>query len=211
MWLMKTIILRFNRLLLATALLATPSLAWTKVEFDSEQLRMKNAEQMAELVKKKIKKAQDIQSKQEVDDDEGIVAEPDAIEELQDAMRIVLSRPDQDGARETTFARLRRELSDLNSFDTVISELVTEGIEGVKNSDSPAREQATYIVLLENLLAEVRPEVKSNSTIKKLVEKIRDANLEVSEKVKRQQRMRSMSKPSSPSLTAASILPKGKK
>ena len=44
--------------------------AWTKVEFDSSQLVMKNADQISELVRKKIKAAQEIQAKQEDRDDE---------------------------------------------------------------------------------------------------------------------------------------------
>ncbi len=104
----------------------------TKVQYDSNALMMKNSEQIGELVRKKIQKAQSIQSKQVIDDDQGIVAEPDAIEQLEDATRIVLSRPDQDGTVANMFSRLRRELQDLNSLDQVLANLAIESIRALK-------------------------------------------------------------------------------
>lgn len=198
-------------LLLSVAIaLALPSVGWTKVEIDSDQLRMKNAEQLNALVLKKIKKAEDIQKKQEVDDDLGIVAEPDAVEALQEAMMIVLSRPDQEGARANAFARVRRELTDLNSFDQVVKDINKEAISALKEKSTPVREQATYIVVLENLMAEMKPDVSSNPLFKKLVEDIRDADIELSDKVRSQQLLRSMNRPVSPSKTAEKIVPKKK-
>lgn len=196
-------------ILLTTVVLA-PSFGWTKVEYDSEFLRMKNAEQLNALVIKKIKQAEAVQKKQEVDDDMGIVAEPEAIEYLQDATIIVLSRPDQDGTRAIAFARLRRELTDLNSFDQVISAVNKEAIDALKNKSTSVKDQATYIYVLENLMAELKPDLGTNSTYRKLVEDIKNADIELSEKVKTQQRLRAMNKAVSPSKTAEAILPKKK-
>lgn len=179
------------------------------VEYDSGSLLMLNAEQMNSLVMKKIKKAQEIQKKQDVNDDDGLAAEPAAIDQLKDATRIVLARPDQDGSREHTFARLRRELSDLNALEGVLNDLTKESLTALrKDSPNSAREQATYIFVLENMMAEIKPEVSQNSAFKKIIEEIRDANIEISEKVRSQQLLRAMNRPVSPSETAAKILPK---
>jgi hypothetical protein len=187
----------------------SPYAGKTNVEYDSAQLGMKNAEQMNAIVMKKIKKAEAIQKQQEVDDDRGIVAEPEAVEQLKDATRIVFARPDQDGSRENTFARLRRELTDLNSLNQVLGDLTHEGLEALKaDSTHSAREQGTYIVLLDNLMAEIKPEIATNSNFRHIVEQIRDAHIEVTDKVRNQQLMRSMAQPISPSETAAKILPK---
>jgi hypothetical protein len=183
------------------------SQAWTKVEYDSNQLLMKNAEQLTELVRKKIKQAQDIQSSQEIDDDQGIKAEPGAIAALKDAVRITLSRPDQDGTRTNLFARLRRELTDLNAWHETLLDLAQEGIDGVRDTKIPLRHQATYVIMLENLMAELKPEVQSNETFRKIIAQVRDANLAISDKLKSQQLLRSMAKPVSPSATAAKLLP----
>ena len=81
--------------------LLTGTLAQARVEIVASDLLLKNSEQYSAIVRKKIKKAQDIQAKQEIEvNDKGeIFAEPEAVASLRDAMRIVLSRPDQDGAR----------------------------------------------------------------------------------------------------------------
>lgn len=181
----------------------------TNVEYDSAQLQMKNAEQMNALVMTKIKKAEAIQKQQEVDDDRGIVAEPAAVAQLEDATRIVFARPDSDGSREHTFARLRRELTDLNSLDQVLQDLTKEGINALRE-DSPAsnREQGTYVYVLNNMLAEIQPEVGTNPNFKKIVEQIRDANIKIKDRVFNQQLMRSMNVPESPSEIAARMLPK---
>jgi len=181
----------------------------TYVEYDSAQLLMKNAEQMNAIVVKKIKKAEAIQKQQEVDDDRGIVAEPEAIEQLKDATRIVFARPDQDGSRENTFARLRRELTDLNSLDQVLQDLTNEGIAALRpDANNSPREQGTYIVLLNNLMAEIKPEAQSNPAFRRIIEQIRDANIEVPERVRSQQLMRAMVAPVSPSENAAKIFPR---
>jgi hypothetical protein len=181
----------------------------THVQYDSVQLQMKNAEQMNAIVLGKIKKAEEIQKQQEIDDDRGIVAEPEAIEQLKDATRIVFARPDQDGSREHTFARLRRELSDLNSLNQVLQDLTNEGIGALRrDSYNSPREQGTYIVLLNNLMAEIKPEAQSNPAFRQMIEQIRDADIEVPEKVRTQQLLRSMAAPVSPSDIAAKIFPK---
>lgn len=181
----------------------------THVQYDSVQLQMKNAEQMNAIVISKIKKAEAIQKQQEVDDDRGIVAEPEAIEQLKDATRIVFARPDQDGSREHTFARLRRELADLNSLNEVLQDLTNEGLSALRpGSYNSPREQGTYVVLLNNLMAEIKPEAQSNPAFRKIIEQIRDANIEIPEKVRTQQMLRSMAAPVSPSDIAAKILPK---
>jgi hypothetical protein len=185
--------------------------ASAKIEFDSNQLIMKTADQVATLVQLKIKKAQAIQAKQENEDDGNFVAEPEALEQLKDAMRIVLARPDQDGTRGNAFSRLRRELIDLNSLDKVLEDLTTEAILAIKSDNTKVVRAATYVVLLDNLMAELKPEVKTNEPFKRLVVQIRDADLKISDKLKNEQRLHAMSNTKSPSETAATIVPKAAK
>jgi hypothetical protein len=170
---------------------------------------MKNSEQIGELVKKKIQKAQAIQAKQVIDDDRGIVAEPEAIEQLEDATRIVLSRPDQDGTVSNMFSRLRREMTDLGALDEVLAGLTAESIRALNSSSTPVNHQATYVVILENLMGEIKPEV-GNPKFRSLIEKIRDAHIEVSDQAASQEFLRSMTQPISPSTTAEKILTKKK-
>lgn len=192
-------------------MLLCSSTAWTRVEYDSNQLMMMNAERVGDLVQKRINKAGQIQAKQEDDEDGTIAPEPEALEHLKDAMRIAMSRPDQDGARTNLFTRLRRELQDLNALDEVMDALTDEAIAGVNSNELSTKQRGTYVTLLDNMLAEMKPEIAGNAKFKKLAEKIRDAKIEIPKKVRDQAILRSMSKPISPSETAEKILGKKKK
>lgn len=157
------------------------------------------------MIKVKIKKAQTLQSKQEDNEDGEITAEPEALENLKDAMRIALSRPDQDGARSNLFSRVRRELVDLNSLDEVLAELTEESLAELRNQEGPRR-TATYVVILENMMAELKPDLSENPTYRKIFERIRDAKITITDKSKVSNLLRSMSIPISPSETAAKLL-----
>lgn len=177
-----------------------------QVEYDSNQLMMRSADEISVIVRKKIKRAQDIQNKQVASDDEGVTPEAAAVRQLKDAMRIVLARPDQDGTRAAAFLQLRRELQDVNSVDGVLSDLAAEGIFALKTPTVTIRRQSTYLVILENLIAELRPESSTNAEFKKIIQKIADANLKLSDALRSQVLLNSMAKPISPSETAKTIL-----
>lgn len=192
----------------AASQLATLPAAWSKVEFDSNQLMMKSGEEIGAIIRKKMKKAQDLQSTSKDNDDADVSPEPEAVEELKGAMRILLARPDNDGSRSDMFSRLRRELQDYNVLEEVLEDLSKEAISNLKSSGAKPQRQLTYIVVLENMMAELKPDLATNKTFKGIVEKVRDAKIEVSDKVKSQALLRSMSRPVSPSETASKILPK---
>lgn len=185
--------------------------AFARLEMTAAELLLKNSEQFSDMVRKKIKKAQDIQAKQEVEvNDKGeIFSEPEAIASLRDAMRLVLSRPDQDGARSKLFNKVRQELNDLHSLDRALTDIIVESITGLKTNNINLKYEETYLVVLDNFLSEVRPEVNSNTTFKTLVEKIRDSDITVSEKMKGPNR--SLAVNANISKSAAEILPKSKK
>ncbi len=195
----------------ATLLLSlfVTSSAWAKVEYDSSQLMMQNSEKVTELVRKRIQRASEVQEQQ--DESATVMAEPEALEYLKDAMRIALARPDQDGLRGILFARIRRELSDLNSTEVVLSQLADESLAVLNDKKAAVAHHATYILVLENLMAEIKPELEKNKTFREMVEKIRDADIKVSKDVQSQQKLKLMQTPVSPSKTASSILPKKKK
>lgn len=191
-------------LALGIALAATLSgqYASAKVEYDSNQLRMKNSEEFAKIVKRKIKLATNIQSRQKLDFENGLIAEPEAIAFLTDGLRIVFSRPDQDESVDDLYGTIRHELQDLNSFPDVVRTLVDESVRALKDDETPVQEQGTYLTILNNLISETKPELRIGNELYKSLESIRDAKLKVSDKLKNQMFLRSMSSPVSPSETA---------
>jgi hypothetical protein len=207
----KTVLVGTALSFLVSVLQFFPSTVAAKLEFESSQLMLKNSEQVGKIIQLKIKAAQKLIAKSPEDAENGIQSDPAAIAYLTDAMRIVLSRPDQDGARNSLYSRVRKELSDIGEFEGAMKVLCTEAIDVLKKNDGSAKRQATYITLLEGLMNESRPELDDNADLRKLVENIRDAKISISESVKRQSFIRSMSRLKSPSETAASILPHPKK
>lgn len=177
-----------------------------QVEYDSNQLMMKSADDISFIVRKKIKRAQDIQNRQVKAEDEFATPEEAAIRQLKDATRIVLARPDQDGTRAAAFTNLRRELQDVASLESVLSDLAAEGIFALRTPTVTIRRQSTYLVILENLIAELRPESSTNVAFRNIIQKIADANLKVSDALRSQVLLNSMAKPVSPSETAKTIL-----
>lgn len=177
-----------------------------KVEYDATSLQLKNSDQVGEMIKVKIKRAQALQSKQEDNEDGEIQPEPEALENLKDALRIALSRPDQpEGARSSLYSKVRRELVDLNALDQVLAELTEESLTELRSQEGPRR-TATYVVILENLMAEIKPEIAENATYRKIVERIRDSKITITTDAKVKNLLRSMSVPVSPSTTAGKLL-----
>ncbi|MCM2280395.1 MAG: hypothetical protein NDI61_00955 [Bdellovibrionaceae bacterium] len=176
-----------------------------KLEFDSTQLMMKNSDQVNELINARIQKAGNVQASQ-VDDAEAdsVVVELETLEALKDAMRIALARPDRDGTRSSLYSLVRRELVDLNSLDVVLRDLAQESIDALKAKRS-AKAQATYVYILENLMAELRPDLANDNT-REIVTRIRDARIDIDPAVRKQLMMRTMSRPVSPSDTAERLL-----
>ncbi len=200
----------FFILSLLFVLLSGP-IAHARLEITASDLLLKNSEQFSDIVRRKIKKAQDIQAKQEIEvNDKGeIFAEPEAVSSLRDAMRIILSRPDQDGARSKLFNKVRQELNDLHSFDQALVDIINESCAGLKSQSINIKFEETYLVIVDNFLSEVRPEVGNNANFKTLVEKIRDSDIHASEKMKGPNR--SISINANPSKSAAEILGSKKK
>ena len=193
-------------LALGATLVMSGHLASAKVEFDSNQLLMKNSEEFTSLVKRKIKLASNIQSRQKLDLESGLVAEPEAVAYLTDALRIVLSRTDQDATVDDLFNTVRHELQDLNSFDDAAKSLAIESIQALKDDGTAVRIQGTYVAILNNLVSEIKPDLRIGSELFKTTEMIRDAHLKISDKLKSQTFMRSMATPGSPSDAAKRAL-----
>jgi hypothetical protein len=182
-----------------------------RLDYSANQLLMKNSDQMTELVLKRIQKASDLQAKLG-DSDDSPETDAQSIAELQDAMRIALSRPDQDGLRGILYARIHRELDDLDANDKVLKNLTKEAITSLKAKRQDGTTQGTYIILLENLMAEIKPEIDTHKSYRSLIESIRDAKIKITDEMKSKEMLSLMQSPISPSETAAKILgPKSRK
>lgn len=173
---------------------ASPSFA--KV-YDYKQLQSKDYDEMLGIVRDQIKLAQ----KSVNDDDESA-----ALFHLKEGLRIVMSRPNTDNLIPKLLPEIRKELVQFEAFDDQITELINEAIDRVKDEKATTNGRATALFMLENIMAEIKPELDSNEKYKQAYEKIRDAKIKVPSEAKADRKVRGMFQTESPSEKAKKIL-----
>lgn len=131
-----------------------------------------------------------------------------AIELLRDAMKLVLSRPNTDNMVAKLNPEIRRELSGYSSYEDTLSSIVSEAIDNLKNAKGSTNTRSTALFILENGLSEIRPEMLSNEDLRRIVERVRDAKLEVPKEVVKELKLGGMFSSQNPSKQAAEILKK---
>jgi hypothetical protein len=177
---------------LAMTALHSP-LAQAGLLYQYSQLMLKDLDQMDKIIREKIKEAKKTRG--------------DKVIPLKEALQAVYSRPNEDGMVEKVVGSLKHELDELENYEDVIRELVTEAVGALKNPRAfgPVV-QVTYVVFLENILAEFKPKADSKFE-SEIIKQIRDAKIEVTKEAKKERKLRVMKDLSSPSDIAAGILP----
>lgn len=172
-----------------------------RLEFTYSQLQMRDLDAIRILVSKRLGEGDRIITR-----DPGEVDE--AIFHYQKALRVLFSRPDQDDARSLLFGEIRKRLSEVHGTDRVLQELTDEAIAAIRSSEAKPLEKATYVYVLENLMAEIRPDLSSNANYRDLLVQIRDARLVLSPEVRKSNFIQSLNPLISPSKTAEAMLKK---
>lgn len=161
--------------------------------YNYSQLALKDLDQMNKLVEDKVKEAKKSSSGKHVP--------------LKEALQAVYSRPNEDEMIEKVVSSLRSNLDELESWEKSISQLTDEAINALKNPRAfKPVVQVTYVIFLENLLAELKPYLKAEGFERKMAERIRDAKIEVSKEAVGERKLRMMKDTVSPSDIAAKVL-----
>ncbi len=161
--------------------------------FNYSQLALKDLDQMNQLVSDKVKESKKSSSGKAVP--------------LKEALQAVYARPNDDEMIEKVVSPLRSNLDELESWEKTISQLTDEAINALKNPRAfKPVVQVTYVIFLENLLAEIKPHAKNDGFERKIAERIRDAKIEVTKDAISERKLRMMKDTTSPSEIAGSIL-----
>lgn len=166
----------------------------TAAQFKYNELMLKDYDEMLKMVNSQLKKARD-----NVDDQE-------AVSHLREAVKLILSRPDSDNMVAKLIPEIRKELSGYNAFEDVLSSITAESITVVKDENAANSVQATGIFILENMIALVKPEAVNNHDLRRLLDRIRSADIEVTEGVRKDMKLRGMFKTMNPSEAAKKVL-----
>lgn len=166
--------------------------------FNYSQLALKDLDQMNQLVLDKVKEAKKSSSGKVVP--------------LKEALQAVYSRPNDDDMIEKVVAPLRTNLDEQEAWEKTLSQLTDEAINALKNPKAfKPVVQVTYIVFLENLLAEIKPYLKNDAGFeRKLVERVQKAGIEVTKEANNERRLRTMKSSVSPSEIAEKVLEQSK-
>ena len=169
------------------------------LEYDYNQLQLMDSEEVGHLIYERLKASQGDQN----GDGENLVSSnEELVPGLLDCVRIILSRPDQDGTRNRMFGKLATQLRGLGKYQTVIRQLTAEALFGLDEAEIEPRKKVTYLVLLENLMSEMAPDLKADKFNRYIMLKIKEARVVVSDSVRNYYLVQSMKKAVSPSDTA---------
>lgn len=172
------------------------------------ELQIKDLDEMTNEVKNRLNKAKQISLERQSQkrDEEG---DHEAVEILRDSLKLVLSRPNDDNMLSNLLPIIRSELNNFNAFEDTLVSITQEAIRSINNDKLATVYRSTSLFILENIMSEIRPELSSQkSDFKRIFELIRDAKIEVPEKVKNERVLRSMYSTKNPSAIAAAILKK---
>lgn len=191
----------FFLFLLPISMMLALNPAHGQIQYDYTVLQTKDAVEMQELITRSYKGLEAEMSDSNFD--------PRAYGgEFVAALRVAMSRPDFDSARATAFGPTRRLLLELEFLNSTIDLLVTEAITQIHDPKTSPMDRTTYMIVLENLIHEFKPDLAKNSAIRKSIARIAEANITIDPKTRNFQLLRSMKVMQSPSDLAKSVLAK---
>jgi len=166
-------------------------------------LILKDYDEMFALVKKHVNEAHKIV----LGSDNNPDWRPQAMAELTKAERTILSRPNSDNMVAKLTLEVRREMTDVGNYDDILESMTHEGIQAFDpNMNLPTIMKTTYTFLLENLMSELKPEIRDDERQRAMLEQIRDADLQIPYDVMRERKLQGMFLTESPSEEAKQIL-----
>lgn len=161
--------------------------------FNYSQLALKDLDQMNKLVRDKVQESKKSSSGKVVP--------------LKEALQAVYSRPNDDDLIDKVVTPLRTNLDESEAWEKTLSQLTDEAINALKNPKAfKPVVQMTYVIFLENMLAEVKPYIKNNGFERELVERVRKADIQVTKEAVNERKLRTMKGTVSPSEIAAKVL-----
>ncbi len=160
--------------------------------FNYSQLALKDLDQMNKLVRGKVAEAKRSGGDQSIP--------------LKEALQAVFSRPNDDFMSEKILPTLKAELEERDAWESSLQALVKEAIGALKNPRAfKPVVQVTYLVFLENLMAEMKPQLAEDFE-RKMFQQIRDSKIEISKEAANERRLRVMKETLSPSQLADKFL-----
>lgn len=173
-------------------ILFSSSFAVAGLLFPYNRLALKDLDQMNKLIREKIQESRKAKGEQ--------------IVPLKEALQAVYSRPNEDFMIDKVINPLRNELDEHDGYELSIRALMKEALGALKNPKAfGAVPQVTYLIFLENLVADYKPKARDPFEAE-MLEKIRDAKIIPTKEAINERRLRMMKETLSPSDIAGNVL-----
>ena len=186
------LILIFAALVVGVLVLSELGQAQVTQLYSYSRLALKDLDEMNKIVQSKVRESR--------------ASKGDKVFPLREALQAVYSRPNDDFMIDKISSPLRNELDEHMAYESTIRSLVEEACDRLRNADKikPVA-QVTYLVLLENIMAEFKPRIEEKFE-RALFATIRDAQIQISKKAAAEQKLGMMRPSKSPSLVADELL-----
>lgn len=167
-----------------------------QLEYHSDRIKMMDIEILQQLVSKNLQKLER--------------KEDSPMPLIKQSLEVVLAQPDQRLAASNIFTQLQNLSGGDDTFAQILNEIAEEGINALKEKSKDSkvlRNQNTYLYIMNHMLAEIQGS-KDKKVYKDLIEKVRDADIRVSDSLISYRLLNSMAQVENPSKFAKAILPK---
>lgn len=171
-----------------TLLFAISSSAST---LDTNTLITLDLDEVKSVVQQHINTSHDIAIKSQQDGTEK-EKEGDVIYELKKALLIVLARPNRDYMTQKVLPDIEKQLERYDAYFPTLESLSKEAARLLKDEEAPVKVQSAYLYVIENIIAELQPQLKKMPASKKVFKLIADSNIKISNKLSSFRRLEKM-------------------
>lgn len=211
---------------LLALLLLIPSFSMAELKFPSERLKVMDIETLQRLVATNLNGAQiavasfsnkeenlDQQLSMDQGSSDKSYTKDDGHRLIKESLELIFARPEQNGATSSIYNTVEGIAVEYGGIYGFLESIANEAIDTLDKSGkskSLLRDQNTYVYILNNMMAEIKPlaQTKEGVKYKKLIEKVRDEDIEFSDSLKSYRILNSMSNITNPSKVAEQIVGK---
>lgn len=166
----------------------------SQLPYTSGQLKLIEVDEMSEMAAKKVdifKKTGDTKT-------------------LDEAIILVLARPDSDNIAERLLLNIRNSLESGRVWENTISRVIDRSVESLNDKSTSVEDEIAYTIVLQNLLSEMRVEFNKTDVSTRfeqsMIERLAATDIEITDKASREAKLSAMTSLVSPSEIAKKLL-----
>lgn len=208
---------------LIALLLLTPIVCMAGLKYPSDRLKVMDIETLQRIVAQNLNSAQKAMhqgSEPEMDtgnfsdgESEKDYSADDGRTLIKESLELIFAKPEQNHATSVIYSNVEGVAIEYGGILGFLEEITSQALNILDQSGSDkalVRDQNSYVYILNNMMSEIKPlvESKEGKDYRKLVEKIRDADISFSDSLKSYRILNSMSNITNPSEVAETIVGK---